>query len=331
MSTRENISRGTLANDGTGDQPRSAANKMNNNFIKIFKHLGGDSNQLSRHISIDSDKLVFEGNLIDSNQTNVSAENPTATRNVIIPNASGTLVLTAGAQTITDKTFTSPVLTTPQVNDSDGTYQYIFTPAGGLSADRVLFIPVLSDSDTLVVAKTSQTLTNKTLTEPNITSPDITTGINDANGASMIDFTPIASSALNFSMTNAAAAGTPILAVTGSDSDIDMSINGKNGGAVKVSKGAYQVATMTSAGAISKNRSMIDFNSGVALAATLADGQTNGEFKKLVNRGAGTVTVTPANFAQGTSFQLAQNEACEVIWNGSNWFIISNQSVLTIS
>jgi hypothetical protein len=44
--TRQNLSRGTSANDGTGDTLRDAALKINQNFVELYQFLGADSDQL---------------------------------------------------------------------------------------------------------------------------------------------------------------------------------------------------------------------------------------------------------------------------------------------
>ena len=38
---KQNINRGTTANDGTGDTLRVAANKINANFTELYTLLGG--------------------------------------------------------------------------------------------------------------------------------------------------------------------------------------------------------------------------------------------------------------------------------------------------
>ena len=70
---------------------------------------------------------------------------------------------------------------------------------------------------------------------------------------------------------------------------------------------------------------------GSALAVSLADGSVVGEFKIFTNKGAGVATVTPSNFAAGTSFALAQNEGAQCVWDGANWFLVGNQSVTTVA
>lgn len=332
MTTRETLDKGISANDGTGDTLRSGGTKIDNNFLRVWLKLGGDSSQLSPYLSFDSDEIVFEGPSIDANNTRLRAVNPTSVNTILIPDDSGTIILTSGTQTLAGKTLTDPVLDAPQINDSDGSFQYFVTPAGGLAADRVTFLPILGDSDTFVFEKHNQTLTNKTLIAPVLTNPQVSGSIDDANGADMITFNPTGSAVLGFDMTNAATAGIPALGVAGTDSDIDMAINGKNRGAVRLSKMALRKgAAITSAATAQQDRSFIDINSGVVVAITVADGTLEGEIKTLVNRGAGTATVTPTNFGNGTSFQLAQNEAVMLIWNGINWYLNGNQSVVTIS
>lgn len=89
--------------------------------------------------------------------------------------------------------------------------------------------------------------------------------------------------------------------------------------------------TVTGSGALDGNVTYHDFNSGSPIAASMVDGTYKGQLKYFTNRGAGTVTITPASFAQGTSFALAQNEGCMTIWDSSQWFLIGNQSVVTIT
>jgi len=95
--------------------------------------------------------------------------------------------------------------------------------------------------------------------------------------------------------------------------------------------GPIGVSTITANGAVSTTAGYIICNKGSALALTLADGVAVGETKVFTNKGAGAATVTPANFAQGTSFALAQYDGCTVIWDGSNWYLIGNQGEITVA
>ena len=200
--TRQNISTGSSANDGTGDTLRSAGTKINANFTELYTFLGGNASTLSTQVSLEDSSIVFEGATADGNETRVMAENATADRLVRIPNASGTLVM-----------------------------------------------------DTL-----SQTITNKTLGEV-----------------------------------------------------------------------SFESSTITANGDCSDTATLIICNKGTALAVGLNDGTTTGEYKIFTNKGAGVATITPDNFAGGTSFALAQNEGATCIWDGSNWFLVGNQSTATIA
>ena len=200
--TRQNISTGSSANDGTGDTLRSAGTKINANFTELYTFLGGNASTLSTQVSLEDSSIVFEGATADGNETRVMAENATADRLVRIPNASGTLVM-----------------------------------------------------DTL-----SQTITNKTLGEV-----------------------------------------------------------------------SFESSTITADGDCSDTATLIICDKGTALAVGLNNGTTTGEYKIFTNKGAGVATITPDNFAGGTSFALAQNEGATCIWDGSNWFLVGNQSTATIA
>ena len=200
--TRQNISIGSTANDGTGDTLRAAGSKINDTLVEIYNKFGPDSNNLSSQISLEDSAVVFEGATADAHETRLMAENATADRLVRIPNASGTLVM-----------------------------------------------------DTL-----SQTITNKTLSEV-----------------------------------------------------------------------SFESSTITANGDCSDTTPFIICNKGSALAVGLNNGTTVGEYKIFTNKGAGVATITPDNFAGGTSFALAQNEGAMCIWDGSNWFLVGNQSVTTIA
>jgi hypothetical protein len=99
---------------------------------------------------------------------------PAAGRTLMVndPLGDDEFVFLAAAQTMTNKTLTSPVLTTPQINNVAGTFQYVFV-ASAIAADRNVTMPLLAGDDTFVFADFIQTLTNKTLTSPVLTTPEI--------------------------------------------------------------------------------------------------------------------------------------------------------------
>ena len=85
---------------------------------------------------------------------------------VTFPDTAGsndTIVYTTLAQTIFNKTFTSP-----QINDISSNNQYVFG-VNELTANRTVTLPLLINNDTFVFESHIQTLFNKTLNNPSVT------------------------------------------------------------------------------------------------------------------------------------------------------------------
>jgi hypothetical protein len=84
-------------------------------------------------------------------------------------------------------------------------------------------------------------------TSPAFTTPKVTTGINDANGNSILAFTATASAVDGFTFTNSAT-GNPAavtMAATGSDANIDLNLNAKGTGDVNITANGSTGNTIT--------------------------------------------------------------------------------------
>ena len=309
--TRQNIGIGSAANDGNGDTLRQAGTKINANFAEVYALLGGgDSSNLSTQITLENDAVTFEGISANDFETRLKATNPTQDNIITLPDSTGTVTLDNTIQTLTNKTLTAPTIST-------------ITNTGTLT------LP--TSTDTLVGRATTDTLTNKTLTSPTINTPQIGTSINDTTGNEVIKITATGSAVNELTIANGASTTGPTLSATGGGTNLNIIMTPKGTGSVELNKAAFSSSTITANGAASTAATLIIGNKGTALAVSLADGTTVGEYKIFTNKGAGAMTVTPTNFAQGTDFELAQNEGCTCIWDGTNWFIVGNQSTLTIS
>ncbi len=311
---RQNISVGSSANDGTGDTLRSAGTKINQNFQEIYTQLGGNSSTLTTQVIIKDSggagTIIFEGTSTDSHETKLIATDPTADRTITLPNAGGNVVLDTATQTLTNKTLTTPTITS-------------ITNGGTIT------IP--SGAGTIVTLAASQTLTNKVLTSPTINTPIIGTSLNDANGNEFIKFTTVSSAVNELTIANGASTAGPTLSATGTATNLNIIMTPKGTGSVELNKAAFSSSTITANGAASTSATLIIGNKGSQLDVSLADGTTVGEYKIFTNKGAGAMHVTPTNFAQGTKFVLAQNDGCTCIWDGSNWFLVGNQGEVTVS
>lgn len=319
--TRQNIFTGTSANDGTGDTLRSAGTKINANFVELYRRLGGDSNTLASGVTFTNDAVVYEGSSLDDFETSVQAIDPTADRVIQYPDAAGIVVLDSATQTLTNKTLTSPILTTPQINDTSADHQYIIA-VNELAADRTITLPLLTTNDTFTFNAAAQTLTNKTLTSPTLNTPSIVTAINDTNGAEVVEIGATASAVNHIKITNAATGGLPVIEAVGDDTNISITLSAKGTGGIKIgSRLIHDAETLTSSGAISLAYSLTLIDAATATSMTLADGSTIGEHKYILNEGVGTSTVTPTSFSNGTSFSIRTDGIAELMWSGDNWHL----------
>ena len=312
--TRQNIGIGSAANDGNGDTLRTAGTKINANFAEVYALLGGgDSSNLSTQITLENDAVTFEGTSANDFETRLKATNPTQDNIITLPDSTGTVTLDNTIQTLTNKTLTAPTIST-------------ITNTGTLT------LP--TSTDTLVGRATTDTLTNKTLTSPTINTPKIGTSINDTTGNEVIKITATGSAVNELTIANGASTTGPTLSATGGGTNLNIIMTPKGTGSVELNKAAFSSSTITSDGAANTGASLIICNKGSDLAVSLADGTTTGEYKIFTNKGAGLATITPANFANGTSIQLPQNRATQCIWDGSNWFMLtardSSNSIIVI-
>ena len=186
--SRQNINIGALANDTTGDTLRQAGNKINSNFAELYTSLYGDSVTAISTLTLGNNAIIFEGSAADSWETTLTVINPTADRTIKLPDYTGSIVIDSATQTLLNKTLKTPSFTVPKIKDADSSHSYTIVPAN-LAANRNLNLPLLTDSDSIVVLNLTQTLTNKTLTSPILTTPRIDSTIQDSNGNPMLGHT----------------------------------------------------------------------------------------------------------------------------------------------
>jgi len=319
--SRQNIAVGAAANDGTGDTLRAAGNKINSNFVEIYQKLGGDSNTLSGQLSVAADGLVFEGTTTDSNETVLKVRDPDSDHEIFLPNASGEVVLDSNAQTLKNKVLMRTRAYLLELDDASRDHQYVLS-VSELTNDRIVTFPVLDSDDFFVMRDATQTLTNKTFDSATLNDATLAGQLQDINGANLIKVTATASSVNDFGLVNAATGDAPQITTEGTDTNVSLSIQPKGTGSVINKKVAITSNTQTAGGAISTTAGYVIFNSGSALAATLADGTQTGEMKVLTNKGAGIATITPANFGPGSTVALDQNDGVTLIWDAANWQIV---------
>jgi hypothetical protein len=94
-----------------------------------------------------------------------------------------------------------------------------------------------------------------------------------------------------------------------------------------------KVTTTGTSDVVDPAKSVSMITSGGAHTVALADGTYTGQVKKIVitSVAAGTITITPANFSDGTSMTMAEIlDSVELIWDGSDWNIAQASGVAIV-
>lgn len=340
--TKQTVSTGTTANDGTGDSLRSAATKINANFTELYDKFGSGL-ALTDLIDFDSSSINFF-NGAKTFKTNLGVVEPTQNSEALIPNYVNSLgggpsyvVLDSASQTLRNKTLESASLKTPAIRDTSNTHAYTITP-GELTADRIIRLPVATDSDSFVFANVSQTISNKILDSDQLINPRLQDFILNNDGEPMLFLDDQTGTVINYLTIGNSVVGNPIdLIPGGTDTNINLRLRGKGSGATLLAKRvAFQAgaAVTVGGGYFDSDEPILIMNDTSPtgdVAKNLYDGSVVGEVRYIINRmAANTLTVTPDNFAQGTDFALTSQETAHILWDGSNWFVV-NKSDVTIT
>jgi hypothetical protein len=130
------------------------------------------------NIGVFTSTIVMEGSTANDHELTISAGDPTADRTATFPDATGTIVLDTATQTLTNKTLTTPVIS----SITNGAATLTLPTSTGT-------IALTSDIAAGIVTETgTQTLTNKTLTSPVITGAVFNDGSIVFEGATANDY-----------------------------------------------------------------------------------------------------------------------------------------------
>ena len=178
---------GTSANDGTGDDLRSGAIKINANFDEIYNELG-DGTTLASASSTQTltNKTLTAPTINGAVGGTTTSMTITALTTEGIANATGALEVTPANNILEIRGDGSSVEGMIQLNchvNSHG--QKIQAADHGVNATNTLVLPggdVIGNADATLVSDTgTQTLTNKTLTAPTITGAGAIAGVFTGN------------------------------------------------------------------------------------------------------------------------------------------------------
>lgn len=145
----------------------------------------------------------------------------------------GSFVSLAGTETLTNKTLTTPVISSGGFTMKDSDNSHTYTIDGALVTDATITLPTATT--TLVGHDTTNTLTNKTLTEPKMTD---TSFIADDAGLALLGFTKTSTSVNYLRIINAATGDHAEIQAEGSDADVGLHLRTQGTGAIYCSNDA---------------------------------------------------------------------------------------------
>jgi len=274
------IGRGTSANDGTGDDLRSGAGKLNANFVELYTKFGnGTTLSSDSFVTLTGSETLTNKTITGSLTGNATTATALAAAvNIAGQSFDGSAAITIASTDLSDAaslvtaasttTFTNKTLTAPIVGGD------ITTASGNLSVDTATqIIEVKGDGS----AVEGQILLN----------------CHANSHGQTIKPQPHSAAVTNTSLLPAGASSTLVSKVS---ADI---LTNKTLADLKTS-----VQTLSGAGAIDVVTGVTEVTTTAADALTLADGVV-GQIKIIVMKAdGGDGTITPATFAGGTTITM---------------------------
>lgn len=236
------------------------------------------------------------------------------------------------ATSLSNKTIVAPVFS----GTSSGTY----TVGGTYTLNAPIVSGTITGTYTIggtptfptTVLQTTSTqtgITGKTFTAPRITSAS---NIADANGNALITIPSVVASAVNaITVTNAVATGTPSIAASGTDTNINLGLFGKGTGAVLINNqraGVSERLIVSTSGTltaqlVNSTHFLVLLTAGAVPTLPTAVG-TMARYSLKNTTGANIVlsTTSSQTIDGATSYTMIPLEAITVISDNANWWII---------
>ena len=316
------IGRGTSANDGTGDDLRTGAGKVNANFVEVYTALGTGT-ALTTGISADASTVTLTAPTINGvvGGTTTSQTITTLTTEGI-QNATGELEITAANQVVEIQGggSNSGAITLNCEQNTHG--QKIIAQPHSAAVTNTLTLPAGGNGE-LVSTVATQTLTNKTMTGAIMTSPVLTTPqIEDTSSDHQYVF----------AVSELAADRTVTLPLLAADdefvfADHTQTLTNKTLTAATLTCLFGSVQSLTGAGAVDVVNTVTEITSTAADALTLANG-TVGQVKVITMIvDGGDATLTPTTFAGGTTITFNDaGDSVILVYNTTvGWVAVANQ------
>ena len=311
------IGRGSSANDGTGDDLRSGAGKINANFVEVYTKLGDGSTLTSDTVGLLTATQTMTNKTLTAPTINGVVGGTTTSQTITtlttegIQNATGELEITAANQVVEIQGggSNSGAITLNCEQNTHG--QKIIAQPHSASVTNTLTLPAGGDGE-LVSTVATQTLSGKTLTSPVITTPQI----NDTSANHQYVFA-VSELAADRTVTLPLLAANDEFVFKDHAVTLDNKTLGTTFGTVQALSGA---------GAVDVTSMITQVTTTGADALTLANG-ANGQMKIITMvADGGDGTLTPATFANGTTITFNDvGDSVLLVYNTTGgWAAVSN-------
>ena len=302
----QSIGRGSSANDGTGDDLRTGAGKLNANFVEIYTKLGDGSTLTADTVTLNTATQTLTNKTLTAPTITGAGAIAGAFTGNLIGNVTGNTSGTSGSTTGNAATATAlaaSVNIAGQAFDGTGSITIASTD--------------LSNTAAIALLTATQSLTNKTISSASNT---LTVDLSQAT---------VTGTTAEF---NTALSDNDFATLTGTESLTNKTITGTLTGittgqhiqsaAIQTGDASTEIVISTSVGL-----TLLESSAG-AETASLADGSTVGQTTTIILQvdGGGDVTITPVTFLNGSTITFADvGDAVSLVWVGANgWALTSN-------
>ena len=306
------IGRGSSANDGTGDDLRSGAGKINANFVEVYTKLGDGSTLTSDTVGLLTATQTMTNKTLTAPTINGVVGGTTTSQTITtlttegIQNATGELEITAANQVVEIQGggSNSGAITLNCEQNSHG--QKIIAQPHSAGVTNTLTLPAGGNGE-LVSTVATQTLSGKTLTAPQI---------NDTSSDHQYVFA-VSELAADRTVTLPLLAAADEFVFKDHAVTLDNKTLGTTFGTVQALSGA---------GAVDITSMITQVTTTGADALTLANG-ANGQMKIITMvADGGDGTLTPTTFANGTTITFNDvGDSVLLVYNTTGgWAAVSN-------
>ncbi len=243
-----------------------------------------------------------------------------------IASGEGDVVGTAKAQTLTNKTLTTPIISSPTITGTSGLETSIVFEGATADAHETTLTVVEPTQDneitlpnttgTVVIATASQTLTNKTLTSPIISGSPVITGLSSA-GMSASSATPkdyvdsilgsatAAATSAASAATSATSAATSATSASNSATASATSASAAATSATSAAASATAAATSATSAAVSATAAATSATSAAASATAATTSATSAETSATSSATSASAAATSATAAAASATAAA--------------------------